>query len=166
MSVDDSRFAAAQRTAARRRGTTSKRLKAWVVVVPTLMLFAAALGGGAAAFRKPDYAKTARTLPSAGGFVLVSAAGEHSESWLDRLMRSSGKELCSVTAQQLEQVALHYEVSYLTVTVDGRSLQIAKVSGQGANDHELREYLGDPKLTCKFVREGGIFFLPFDPNVS
>jgi hypothetical protein len=54
----------------------------------------------------------------------------------------------------------------MTITVDGHSTQIAKVSGQGANDHELREYLGDPKMTCKFVREGGVFFLPFDPHGS
>jgi hypothetical protein len=30
----------------------------------------------------------------------------------------------------------------------------------------MREYLGDPKMSCKFVREGGAFFLPFDPNLS
>jgi hypothetical protein len=53
------------------------------------------------------------------------------------------------------------------VTVDGQQLQIAKVSGAGANDHDMRVYLGDAKMTCKFVREGGVFFLPFDPpNVS
>jgi hypothetical protein len=72
-----------------------------------------------------------------------------------------------VTPKQLAQVAAHYDVSYVTVTVDGQQLQIAKVSGAGANDHDMRVYLGDAKMTCKFVREGGIFFLPFDPpNVS
>jgi hypothetical protein len=164
MSVDDSRFAAAQRTAANRRGTTSSRLKAWLVIVPTLAFFAVALVGGAAAFGKPDYVQAAKTLPTTGALVLVSAKDE--QSWLDRLSGSSGKELCVVTGHQLEQVAAHYQVDYLTVTVDGHPLQIAKVSGQGANDHDLREYLGDSKLKCKFVREGGVFFLPFDPNIS
>jgi hypothetical protein len=166
MSVDDSRFAAAQRTAARRRGTTRKRLKAWVVIIPTLAVFATALVGGAAAFRSPDYAKTARALPDAGAYVLVSSSGDHGDSWLKRLLNSSGKELCAVTPSQLAQVAAHYEVDYVTVTVNGQALRIAKVSGQGANDHELREYLGDPRMTCRFVREGGVFFLPFDPNIS
>jgi ADP-heptose:LPS heptosyltransferase len=164
MSVDDSRFAAAQRTAANRRGTTSSRLKVWLVIVPTLAFFGFALVGGAAAFGKSDYAQAAKKLPTTGALVLVSAEGE--QSWIDRLTASSGKELCVVTPHQLEQVAAHYQVEYITVTVDGHPVQIAKVSGQGANDHDLREYLGDPKLRCKFVREGGVFFLPFDPNIS
>jgi hypothetical protein len=166
MSVDDSRFAAAQRTAAARRGAMSSRLRAWLVIVPTLVLFSTTLVAGAATFGKPDYGKAAKSLPTTGAFVLVSATQEHKESWLDRLTSSSGKELCSVTPSQLEKVAAHYQVSYMTTTVDGHSMQIAKVSGQGANDHELREYLGDPKLQCKFLREGGVFFLPFDPNLS
>jgi len=163
MSVDDSRFAAAQRTAAKRRGSKGSRLKGWVVIVPTIVVFAATLVGGAAAFGKPDYGQTAKKLPSTGAYVLVSAEG--GQSWLQRLA-SSKKELCAVTPSQLTQVSAHYEVSYLTVTVDGRELQIAKVSGAGANDHEMRAYPGDPKLSCKFVREGGAFFLPFDPNLS
>ena len=163
MSVDDSRFAAAQRTAARRRGPKGTRLKGWIVIVPTIVVFAAALAGGAAAFGKPDYGQTAKKLPSTGAYVLVSAEG--GQSWLQRLA-SSKKELCAVTPRQLTQVATHYEVSYLTVTVDGRELQIAKVSGPGANDRDMREYLGDVHMVCKFVREGGAFFLPFDPNIS
>src|SRR5262249_19368065 len=150
MSVDDSRFAAAQRTAARRRGPKGKRLKGWVVIVPTIVVFASALAGGAAAFGKADYGQAAKKIPKTGAYVLVSADG--SQSWLQRLS-SSKKELCAVTPAQLTQVAAHYEVSYLTVTVDGRDLQIAKVSGPGANDHEMREYLGDAHMACKFVRE-------------
>jgi hypothetical protein len=163
MSVDDSRFAAAQRTAARRRGSKRTRLKGWVVIVPTIAVFATVLVGGAAAFGKPDYGQAAKKLPDAGAYVLVSADG--GQSWLQRLA-SSRKELCAVTPRQLAQVAAHYQVGYLTVTVDGRDLQIAKVSGPGANDHEMREYLGDAKMACKLVREGGAFFLPFDPNLS
>lgn len=162
MSVDDSRFAAAQRTAARRRGSKSTRMRGWVVIVPTIVVFAATLVGGAAAFGKPDYGQAAKKLPSTGALVLVADGGQ---SWLQRLS-SSRNELCAVTPKQLTQVASHYDVSYLTVTVDGRELKIAKVSGPGANDHEMRDYLGDPKMSCKFVREGGAFFLPFDPNLS
>jgi hypothetical protein len=93
-------------------------------------------------------------------------SADSGQTWLQRLT-SSRKELCAVTPKQLAQVAAHYDVSYVTVTVDGQQLQIAKVSGAGANDHDMRVYLGDAKMTCKFVREGGIFFLPFDPpNVS
>lgn len=163
MSVDDSRFAAAQRTAATRRGAKSTRLKAWLVILPTLAVFATALVGGAAAFGKPDYGQAARKLP-AGPLVLVSADGQ--QTWLQRLTSSSPKELCVVSRRQLAQVAAHYDVSYVAVTVDGRQVPIAKVSGQGANDHDLRTYLGDPRMTCKLVRDGGVFFLPFDPNLS
>ena len=163
MSVDDSRFAAAQRTAATRRGAKSARLKAWLVILPTLAVFATALVGGAAAFGKPDYSRAAQKLPP-GALVLVSADAQ--QTWLQRLTSSSPKELCSMTPSQLAQVAAHYDVSYVSVTVNGRQVQIAKVSGRGANDHDLRTYLGDPKMTCKLVRDGGVFFLPFDPNIS
>jgi hypothetical protein len=167
MSVDDSRFAAAQRTAAKQRNAMSARLKVWLVIVPVLLLFAATLVGGAAAFGRPDYAGAAKQLPSTGALVLVSATTEQSHSWLSRVTSWNGKkELCSVTPAQLDAVATHYQVDYLTVTADGHELKIAKVSGPGANDHELREYLGDAKMKCKVVREGGVFFLPFDPNVS
>ena len=163
MSVDDSRFAAAQRTAARRRGPKGARMKGWVVIVPTIVVFAATLVGGAAAFGKPDYGQAAKKLPSTGALVLVSADG--GQSWLQRLT-SSRNELCAVSPQQLAQVSAHYKVDYLTVRVDGRDVKIAKVSGPGANDRDMREYLGDPRMSCKFVREGGAFFLPFDPNLS
>ena len=167
MSVDDSRFAAAQRTAATQRPAMSRRLKVWLVIVPTLVLFASTLVGGAAAFGKPDYAGAAKQLPRTGALVLVSANADASHSWVDRLSSWHGKkELCSVTQAQLDQVAAHYQVEYLTVSVDGDTVKIGKVSGSGANDHELREYLGDSKMTCKLVREGGVFFLPFDPNGS
>ena len=163
MSVDDSRFAAAQRTAARRRGSKGTRMKGWIVIVPTVVVFAATLVGGAAALGKPDYGQAAKKLPNTGALVLVSA--DAGQSWLQRLT-STRKELCALSPKQLSQVTAHYEVDYLTVTVDGRELKIAKVSGPGANDHDMREYLGDSKLSCKFVREGGAFFLPFDPNLS
>jgi hypothetical protein len=167
MSVDDSRFAAAQRTAAIQRPAMSTRLKAWVVIVPTLVLFASTLVGGAAAFGRPDYAGAAKHLPSTGALVLVSASTDQQQSWLDRLTSWSGKkELCSVTPAQVSELAAHYQVGYLTVTVDGHPVQIAKVSGRGANDHDVREYLGDAKMKCEVIREGGVFFLPFDPNGS
>jgi hypothetical protein len=131
------------------------------------VIFASTLVGGAAAFGKPDYAGAAKELPKTGALVLVSAGGDQPQSWLERLTSWSGKkELCSVTASQVRELAAHYQVDYLTVTIDGQPVQIAKVSGQGANDHDLREYLGDAKMKCKVVREGGVFFLPFDPNAS
>ena len=163
MSVDDSRFAAAQRTAAHRRGAKATRLRGWIVIVPTIAVFAMTLVGGAAALGKPDYGQAAKALPKTGAYVLVSA--DSSQNWLQRFT-SARKELCSVTPQQLTKVSSHYDVSYLTVTVDGQQVQIAKVSGAGANDHDLREYLGDARMTCKFIREGGVFFLPDPPNVS
>jgi hypothetical protein len=135
MSVDDRRFAAAQRTAASRHGG--------------------------------DYARAARQLPSTGAIVLVSASTKPHETPLDRLTSSyTNRELCSVTAEQLKRVAAHYQVGQMTITVDGKPVVIATISGQGANDHELREYLGDPNMKCKLVREGGVFFLPFDPHTS
>lgn len=166
MSVDDSRFAAAQRTAATRREPLGRRLKVWLVIVPTLVFFASMLAGGAAAFGKPDYAKAAKDLPNTGALVLVSASTEH-DSWLDHMRSWNGqKALCSVTPAQLQQLAAHYNVEYLTIKVGGHTVQIAKVSGKGANDRDLREYLGDAKMKCKVIRIGGVFFLPFDPHGS
>jgi hypothetical protein len=166
MSVGESRLAAAQRTAASRRGRTRTRLAAWIVIVPTLTLFSSTVIAGAKTFGKPDYAQAAEQLPRTGAFVLVSSSASH-DSWLDRLRASyTSKELCAVTEAQLQEIASRYEVGQMTVTVAGQSVEIATVSGAGANDHELRALLGDPKLKCKLVREGGVFFLPFDPHGS
>jgi hypothetical protein len=98
--------------------------------------------------------------------VLVSSSASQ-DAWLDRLRSSyTNKELCAVTPEQLKQIASHYEVGHMTITVAGESVEIATVSGAGANDHELRTLLGDPNMKCKLVREAGVFFLPFDPHGS
>jgi hypothetical protein len=166
MSVGDSRFAAAQRTAASRRGRTRTRLAAWVVIVPTLLLFSTTVVAGAKTFGKPDYAQAVKQLPRTGAVVLVSSSASH-DAWLDRLRSSyTNKELCAVTEEQLKQIASHYDIGHMNVTIDGQSVEIATVSGAGANDHEMRTLLGDPNLKCKLVREAGVFFLPFDPHGS
>src|SRR5919201_2908136 len=153
MSVGDSRFAAAQRTAASRRGRTRTRLAAWVVILPTLTLFSSTVIAGAKTFGKPDYAQAAKQLPKTGALVLVSSSASQ-DAWLDRLRSSyTNKELCAVTPEQLKQIASHYEVGHMTITVAGESVEIATVSGAGANDHELRTLLGDPNMKCKLVRE-------------
>ncbi|MGB2952023.1 MAG: hypothetical protein WBB74_01375 [Gaiellaceae bacterium] len=133
------------------------------MIVPILALFSSTVIAGAKTFGKPDYAKAARQLP-AGPLVLVS---EQHQTFLDRLSSAdSSRELCSVTSSELKLIATRYEVGHMAVTVGGKRIEIATVSGSGANDHELRSLLGDPKLKCKLVREAGIFYLPFDAHGS
>jgi hypothetical protein len=40
------------------------------------------------------------------------------------------------------------------------------VSGKGANERDIKTYLGDPSLSCTVVRAKSVFFLPFDVHIS
>jgi hypothetical protein len=173
MSVDDSRLAAAQRTvalaraSARARRNSWKRLASWALIVPTLSLFSFSVVAGAQTVGKPDYAGAAKQLPRGKPLIVVSAPNASDGSFVDRLSKTStNKELCSVTQSQLDRIAAHYTVERTTITMDGVDVDVAMVSGAGANVHELREYLGKPAPECKLVRRESVFFLPFDAHGS
>jgi hypothetical protein len=173
MSVDDSRNAAAQRTvalaraSARARRNPLKRLASWALIVPTLSLFSFSVVAGAQTVGKPDYAGAARDLPRGKPLVVVDAPSASGGSVVDRLAKSStNKALCSVTQSQLARIASHYTVTHTRIEIDGVDTDVVMVSGAGANDHELREYLGNPAPECKLVRRSSVFFLPFDAHGS
>ena len=173
MSVDDSRIAAAQRTvalaraSARARRNPRRRLASWLVIVPTLSLFSFSVVAGAQTVGKPDYAGAAKQLPRGKPLIVVKAPNAAGGSVVDRLARgSTNKELCSVTQSQLARIAAHYTVTRTTIEIDGAEVEVAMVGGAGANDHELREYLGKPAPDCKLVRRSSVFFLPFDAHGS
>jgi hypothetical protein len=164
MSVAGWRDAAAQRTAAER---SFRRLAGWLVILPVLGFFSFTVVAGAAVAGKPDYAAAARALPAGKPLVLVEAPEPKDESFLDRLTKAyEGHELCAVTPGQLAVIGRKYSVGHMTIDVGGAAVDIATVTGSGANDHELRTLLGDPKLRCKLVRMSGTFFLPFDAHTS
>jgi hypothetical protein len=137
------------------------------VIVPTLSLFSFSVVAGAQTVGKPDYAGAAKQLPRGKPLIVVSAPNASTDSLLDRLRKTSANEaLCSVTQSQLDRIGAHYTVERTTITMDGVDVEVAMVSGAGANVHELREYLGRPALECKLVRRASVFFLPFDAHGS
>jgi hypothetical protein len=173
MSIQNRRPAAGQQwTAAHirkdafERGLRGKRLATWVLIVPTLAFFSLGLVNGARALGKPTIASAAKELPRNEPLVVVAGANHTIDNFLPWFSKQSAKELCSVTRSQLALIAERYQVGHVTVTIDGVARDIVTISGKGANDHDLRTYLGDAKLKCKLVRNGGMFFLPFDGHGS
>jgi hypothetical protein len=144
-----------------------RRLTSWILILPVLGVFSLSLVTGAQAFGKNDYASAIKQLPASKPVVLVAAAHEPADNPLARLSdRYASKEVCSVSATQLKAIAAHYHVGHMLVDVGGSQVDMVTVDGVGANDHDLRVYLGDAKLSCKLVRRGGVFFLPFDAHGS
>jgi hypothetical protein len=172
MSIDLRRPAAGQWTAAYQRddalrlGGRRKRLAPWLVILPTLAVFSLVLVAGAYALRKPDYESAIKSLPQNRPIVVVAGAHYSLTNPVGWFSGNSRREVCSVSEAQLATIAKHYQVRHETLQIDGQTVDVVLVDGPGANDHELREYLGDPNMKCKLVRQGGVFFLPFDPNTS
>ena len=172
MSIEHGRRAARQWTAASLRGeklqssSRRRRLASWLLIVPTLSLFSFSLIAGAQT-GKPDYEKAAKQLSRDEPLMLIAASEQSEGNFLDQLVHGyTDKALCSVTSLQLREIGARYDVGHMTITVEGADVDVVTVSGKGANDHELRTFLGDPKLRCKFVRRAGIFYLPFDAQGS
>jgi hypothetical protein len=170
MSIQHRRPAAGQWTAARVRrdalneGSRWKRLSWWLLIVPALALFSFSLAAGAQT-GKPDYASAAKELPKSKALVVIGPRDDGTLlGWLKSIY--SSHELCSVTASQLERIASEYEVGQVTIAVDGAPVELVTVSGQGANDAELRALLGVPALNCRLVRRASVFYLPFDAHGS
>ena len=172
MSIQHRRPAAGQWTAAYIRddalqlGHRRKRLASWLVILPTLAFFSLALVAGAHAFKRTDYETAIKSLPQNRPIVVVAGATHAIYNPVGWFSDYGRREVCSVTSSQLASIAAHYDVRHVTIDVDGEAVDVVMVEGKGANDHDLRTYLGDPNLKCKLVRKGGVFFLPFDPHTS
>jgi hypothetical protein len=163
MSVSDPRPAAAQRTAAKSaRGTRRKLtvLATWMFIVPLLSFFSFSVVAGARTFNKPDYAGAVKQLPPNQPIVEVPAAPSDNNDGLLGTFQQQ-KFVCSVTTSELAKIQQHYRTSRFTI---GRSLDI--VSVYGANENDLRSYLGNNGVRCVLVHVASIFFLPFDPHGS
>ena len=170
MSIDHRRPAAGQWTAAQvrrdslREGSRAKRLVWWLVIVPALALFSFSLAAGAQT-GKTDLASAARELPPMKPLVYIRTSQADSlTSWLSGKWDSH--ELCSVTTSQLQRISSEYQVGWTTVTAASGTMQIATVSGPGANDAEVRSLLSVSALDCRLVRRASIFYLPFDAHGS
>jgi hypothetical protein len=173
MSIQHRRPAAGQWTAAYMRdqalqtGGRRKRLRSWFLILPVLAIFAFCLSTGAQAFGSTNYAAALKQLPANKPVIVVALARQPLDNPLGWLSdRYANKEVCSVTASQLASIAAHYQVGHMSVDVNGTAVDMITVDGAGANDHDLRVYLGDANLKCELVRRGGVFFLPFDAHGS
>lgn len=166
MSVRDPRPAAAQRTAASKARGTRRRitvLATWMFIVPLLSFFSFSVVAGARTFNKPDYEGAVKQLPQDEPVVDVPAAPQDNS---DGLLGSIQQQhfVCSVTGSQLTRIQQRYRTSRFTIGHGGNAVDI--VSVYGANERDLRSYLGDNGVRCVLVRVATIFFLPFDPHGS
>jgi hypothetical protein len=171
MSVDKRRLAAAQRTAALRSPSKTKRLCAWIVIVPALALFSFSVVAGAAGFgAKPDLAAAAKKVtPKHGddhGTVVVVESSKGSDNAVAGLFgKGVGHQVCWISGSQLTRVSASYRTTTATINVGHTAYGIVTV--YGANERDLKRLLGGPsELKCQLVHVVGLFFLPFDPNLS
>jgi hypothetical protein len=153
MSVDSPRLAAAQRTAAGKRGASRRRrwtrLASWGLIVPMLALFSFSVVANARNVGKPDYAQALSGLQRIGPLVLV---------------KSTEKPiLCSVTQNQAAALAVRWKTSSTMLPVNGQDIPAIWVDAPSTD--ALRDFLGGT-THCQFVREKGIFYLPFNANLS
>ena len=171
MSVDKRRLAAAQRTAALRSPSKTKRLCAWIVIVPALALFSFSVVAGAAGFgAKADLAAAAKQVtPKHGddhGTVVVVESSKGSDNPVAGLFgKGVGHQVCWISGSQLTRVSASYRTTTATINVGHTAYGIVTV--YGANERDLKRLLGGPsELKCQLVHVVGLFFLPFDPNLS
>lgn len=181
MSVDDPRPAAAQRTAAATRARSSRRRRAstlatWLFVLPLLTFFSFTVVAGAATFGKPQTAKAVEQLPNTNHVIEIAVAKPSTpnptpaggndpnlQSVVERFAHADHL-VCSVTGSQLAAIQQRYATGRLSVSVGSRSIDVVTV--YGANDRDLRGYLGGGGFRCVFVQVSHTFFLPFDPHGS
>ena len=98
---------------------------------------------------KPDYAEALSKLQRIGPLVLVKSAEK--------------PILCSVTQGQAAVLAAHWKTGSETLHVNGKDLPAIWVDAPSTD--ALYDFLGDG-AHCRFVREKGIFYLPFNANLS
>ena len=162
MSVEDARFAAAQRTAAASRRVRAFRVATWLLIVPLLSFFSFSVVAGARGLNgKPDYAGAVRELgPHERGtyFVLREPANP-----LERIFAGGAAErVCWIDRGQLARVADRWSTGRMTIGYRSGSLELVTVSG--AKEPDLRAELGDVK--CVLVQLSRTFYLPFDAHGS
>ena len=167
MSVETRRFAAAQRTAAASHRMRAFRLASWFLIVPTLALFSFSVVAGATGFgSKPDYRSAAKavTPPSGRGAVVVVGTSDRHDNPIEKLFSGTTREVCWITSAQLARVSATYRTGRMSISADGRTLDLVTVDG--ATEQSLRALLGQKAVSCRMVRLASTFFLPFDAHGS
>jgi hypothetical protein len=190
MSVENRRFAAAQRTAAVPAGPRG-RLKltaTWLVIATALSAFSFTVVAGASTFGKPDYGRAVEELAKKHGGPAVprrdetrgggsendrhgggdQGSGEQGggdlASLVGRLVTSSDGRLCVVSRSALTRIGARYEVGRLTISFQRWTLDIVAV--KDASESDLRALLGPGGVSCTLVHLARTFYLPFDANLS
>jgi hypothetical protein len=192
MSVENRRFAAAQRTAAvpaRSRGRL-KLTATWLVIATALSAFSFTVVAGARTGGPPDYGRAVEQLakqqrdrgtprpdptPPArgggrddgGGRQGHDGGGEDAGAQLGlvgSLLTSSDGRLCVVSRSALTRISARYEVGRISIAVRGFDLDI--VSVKDASEGDLRTLLGPGGVSCTLVRLARTFYLPFDAHLS
>jgi hypothetical protein len=162
MSVENPRFAAAQRTAAGSRRARTFRVATWLLIVPLLSLFSFSVVAGARGLDgKRDYAEAVRDLGhhKRGAYVVV----REPTNPLERIFAGGAAEhVCWIDGTQLARVAERWTTGRMTIGYRSGSLELVTVDGAKAPD--LRAELGNVK--CVLVQVSRTFYLPFEAHGS
>ena len=162
MSVENARFAAAQRTAAASPRTRGFRLATWILIVPMLSLFSFSVVAGARGLNgKPNYADAIRDLGphKRGRYLVVKQSGSPLERFFSG---AAAQRVCWINSSQLARVSQRWATGRTTVSSGSRTLDLVTVTG--AKEAELRAELGN--VSCVLVQLSRTFYLPFDAHGS
>jgi hypothetical protein len=148
-----------------------------------LSFFSFSVVAGAKTFSTPDLKGAVKQLPSDEHVIEIAvgsnssddhaeatkagkgnvADGSDSKSLSDRF-KHADHYVCSVTGLQLVQVQKHYRTSRFSLDLHDGAMDIVAV--YGADERDLRGYLGSSDVKCVLVRASSVFFLPFDAHTS
>ena len=170
----------------------AKLLRAWIIIVPALSFFSFSLVAGAAGFgAKPDLAAAAAKVVPAkadpgpakpaeqdskgkpepkkekddGSIVVVDSSKGEASPLAKAFGNGGAHQVCWISASQLTRVSAVYRTTKTSLTVEHTTYSLVTV--YGANESSLKQLLGGPSsLKCRLVQVVGLFFLPFDPNMS
>src|SRR5215210_9068177 len=160
MSVENPRFAAAQRTAVASRTRRVVRLATWILIVPMLSLFSFSVVAGARGLGgDPKYADAVRDLgPNKGGAYVVVREPANP---LEKIFNGGAAHVCWINSAQLARVSARWPTGRMTIGYGRGSLDLVTVTG--AKVPELRAQLGG--ADCALVHVERTFYLPFEANV-
>jgi len=103
------------------------------------------------------------------GVVTFSDSEPTGNSVLKRLGKFfSDDVICSVSPDQFSQLSETYDTVLDQVTVNGETIDIARIGGEKLNSRILRDYLEatGSESKCKVVKAKQWFYLLFSANIS
>ena len=162
MSVENPRFAAAQRTVAASRRVRIFRVATWFLIVPLLSLFSFSVVAGARGLSgKRDYAEAVSALgpKKTGAYLVLREHPNPLEKFFDG---GAAERVCWIDSEQLARVGKRWSTGMITIEYGSGSLNLVTVDGAKAPD--LREELGGVK--CVLVQRSRTFYLPFEAHGS